>query len=46
MTHIAERAATCTFVTHDHKCSSALTKALANIRTRRFFTDGNEIIAT
>ena len=46
MADIAEGAATSTFVTHDHECRRAFTKALTNIRTRRFFADGNEIITT
>ena len=44
MADIAERAAASTFITHDHECRSTFAKALTNIRTRRFFANGYELV--
>ena len=44
MAHIAKRAASCAFVTHDHEGGRALAKAFANIGTGGFFAHRHQIV--
>jgi hypothetical protein len=43
MAHIAERAAACALVTHDHEGGRALAKAFSNVGAGGFFADGVQI---
>lgn len=42
--HVAERAATCALVAHDHERGRALTKAFADVRAARFLTHRMQIV--
>lgn len=44
MTDIAKRATTGALVAHDHKGRGTFAEAFADIRTRRFFANGYELV--
>ena len=46
MTDIAKRATTGALVAHDHKGRGTFAEAFADIRARRFFANGNELVST